>query len=255
VLQGEIMYTGEAPTLLTGGVKINQMPEKPTKTKNGDLTQLDIAQSHFFTVQIYSPGSGLIDRKGAPFSFASGEGQYKNYIPIKSMNLTYTSYDNMLIPLSIFGDFPIPHRKKLTTISLSCYDLDNDCIEQAVRAWEMRCFPQGKYVEYLDKIKATFTYTSYKVTGEVSFIKSYEVIPANSVTVSRSYEENNAKMVNFSLVAVGEPGASVAGLRLKERGYGDGGETADMTYQLQVSAVANPTAGYNATTASDIDYN
>ena len=218
-----------AEYLLKGGVSTTVAPS--TQTSNGDpLDNWDIAQSHFFTVQI----SQLLDKNGKTFSFASGQGTYKDYVPIKSMNLTYTSYDNMSVPFNIFGDLPLLHRKSVSTIAFSCYDIDQDVIEMALRAWENRCFPEGRYVAYLDDIKATFKYRSYDVTGKMNFEKEFLVIPASGVSVSRSYEENAAKMLNFSLAVVGLPGASASsgrGLRIAEYGYGDGYESADILYE------------------------
>ena len=218
--------------LLRGGIETNVAPS--SSNSNGDpLDNWDIAQSHFFTVQI----SQLLDKNGKTFSFASGHGTYKDYVPIKSMNLTYTSYSNMNIPFGIFGDLPILHRKNVSTISFSCYDIDQDPIEMALRAWENRCFPEGRYVAYLDDIKATFKYRSYDVTGKMNFEKVFLVIPASTVSVSRSYEENSAKLLNFSLAVVGAPGASAKskrGLRIAEYGYGEGYEKADLLYEKNI---------------------
>lgn len=218
--------------LLMGGVSKTEAPS--TKTSNGDpLDNWDIAQSHFFTVQI----SQLLDKNGKMFQFASGQGTYKDYIPIKSMNLIYTSYDNMSIPFNIFGNLPLLHRKSVSTISFSCYDIDQDVIEMALRAWENRCFPEGRYVAYLDDIKASFKYRSYDVTGKMNFEKEFFVIPSSGVSVSRSYEENAAKMLNFSLAVVGLPGASASsgrGLRIAEYGYGEGYEKADLLYEKNI---------------------
>ena len=217
------------------------------KSSNGNPVDFwDIAQSHFFTVQIYSKptstygkATGLHDKNGKPFNFASGQGTYKDYLPIKSMNFTYTSYDNMSIPLAVLGDFPLLHRKKVTTINFTCYDMDQDVIEDALRYWEMQCFPENKYVEYLDNIKATLTYTSYDVTGKKTFVRTLDVIPTNQVSVSRSYEENGAKLLNFSVIAVGTTGANSkvsGGGIIKERGYGDGNEWANLVYEKQIGA-------------------
>lgn len=225
---------------------VNNQAPKISTDAGGDLIDWwDIAQSHFFTVQIFNDknGAGIHDEKGNPFNFSSGEGVYKNYIPIKTMNFNYTSYDNMTIPFGIFGDFPLLHRKKVTSISFSCYDIDQDAIEKAVKYWEQKCFPKGMYAAYLDDVAAKLSYTSYDVKGKENFTRVLYVIPASSVSVSRSYEENAAKMINFSVVAVGVPGASATtgdlstGQGIKERGWGDGNERANRTYERQVSGV------------------
>ena len=219
------------------------------------LEKWDIAQSHFFTVQIYSrpnedgkaynQATGIHDRDGNPYNFASGEGTYKDYLPIKSMNFTYTSYDNMSIPLAVLGDAQLLHRKKVTTINFTCYDRDDDIIESALKEWENQCFPGDQYVEYLDNIKAKLTYTSYDVKGKITFTGTVYVIPTNSVSVSRSYPENSEKLLNFSVVAVGMVGSSSnnanGGPLIREHGYGWGNEAyADYLFDAKTSAILNP---------------
>ena len=252
VTQGEITYTGGASLLLTGGISTtNDLSKKTSGIGNDLIDYWDIAQSHFFTVQIYSSNgggskaTGLHDIKGSPFSFASGHGTYQDYIPIKSMNFNYTSYDNLNIPFGIFGDFPLLHRKKVTSISFSCYDIDDDRIEKALRYWEQQCFPSDIYVAYLDEVKATLKYTSYDVKGKTNFVRTLDVIPGQSVSVSRDYEENGAKLLNFSVVAVGAPG-------VKERGYGDGNDYADLVYEATVGVgIGDGIVNMNTTNYAD----
>ena len=76
---------------------------------------MDIAQSHHYTIQL----SGFTHYK-------TPEGSFSDFLPTKSINLTYTSYENMSIPVSIFGDFPLLNRKRVSTIALTCYDRDNN---------------------------------------------------------------------------------------------------------------------------------
>lgn len=223
---GEIVYSERSAFLLKTGIEQVAGMDRNNSGNGGglnyeggsgmaksDLAPLeywDIAQSHFFTVEISNnvTGAGLHDGAGVPFRFASGKGTYKNYVPLKTMNFNYTSYENMSIPFGIFGDFPLLHRKKVTTISFSCYDIDQDSIEKALRNWEQECFPEGLYVAYMADVTATLKYVSYDVKGKMNFTRYLEVIPASSVSVSRSYEENGAKMLNFSVVAVGSSGAN-----------------------------------------------
>lgn len=246
ITQGEITYEGGAARLFQLQVSKSDAPKGVSNGISDPIDFWDIAQSHFFTVQIYSPSNpgyphatGLHDKNGQPFSFCSGEGTYRDYIPIKSMNFSYTSYDNMTLPVNIFGDFPLLHRKKMTTVNFSCYDMDQDVIELALKYWENQCFPEN-CVEYLDCIKATLKYRSYDVTGKLNFEKCLSVIPTGQVSVSRSYEENAAKLLNFSVVVVGATGVSAksrragSGYIIKERGYGDGNEYADLTYEKTI---------------------
>ena len=254
VTKGDVTFTGQFAQMLKGGVSTNVTPTNSSSSglKHEGQDWWDIAQSHFFTVQIYSReggrghGSGLHTNTGAPFMFASGA--YKDYIPIKSMNFNYTSYDNMNIPFGIFGDFPLLHRKKVTSISFSCYDIDDDRIEQALKYWEQQCFPSDNYVAFLDEVKATLTYTSYDTKGKKNYVRTLDVIPASTVSVSRDYESNGAKLLNFSVVAVGYPGASAGGVKgdwvLAEWGYTDGNDKVDAYYTRGVSAIVDPSREY-----------
>lgn len=246
VTDGELTYYGDSTKAFNLSAEKSYSPPTNTDAGGDMMDWWDIAQSHFFTVQIYSSknnGVGLHDENGLAFNFASGEGTYKNYIPIKSMNFNYTTYDNMNIPFGIFGDFPLLHKKKVTSISFTCYDIDQDAIEKALRYWEQQCFPKGMYAAYLSDVAAELKYTSYDVKGRVNFTKILEVIPASSVSVSRSYEENAAKLLNFSVVAVGAPGAaattgeSASNGLIAERGYGDGNYNPNRVYETNITSV------------------
>ena len=156
----------------------------------------DVAQSHHYTVQLGENGEFTMYK--TPYN------SFSPFLPVKSINLNYTSYENMSIPVSIFGDFPLLNRKRVSTIGLTCYDLDNNKLEHELRNWEAQCFPQGKYVAYMEDIAKKFTYTGYNVKGQKTLVYSVYVIPSGSVSVSRDYSANDAKMLNFSLVCVGD---------------------------------------------------
>ena len=140
-LLGDLDYVGN--DFFKAQVSETETIKNNGQGQNNDSTQWwDIAQSHFFTIQIYRKdgglASGIHDIYGNPISFASGEGVYQNYIPIKSMNFNYVSYENMNIPLGIFGDFPLLYRRKVASISFTCYDTDQDIMEKALHYWEQQ---------------------------------------------------------------------------------------------------------------------
>ena len=222
VTDGEITYTANSSRFFLNAIKLKEDQSKASAARSSaPLDYWDIAQSHFFTVEI---DDKLHDVNGSPFQFASGKGTYQNYIPLKSMTFSSTSYENMNVPFGIFGDFPLLHRKKVTTINFSCYDIDQDSIEIALREWEKSCFPSGTYVAFLDEIAAKLCYNSYDVKGKLNFSRVLYVIPASTVSVSRSYEENGPKLLNFSVVAVGADGANaLSGMSGTDKG-GDGRE-------------------------------
>jgi hypothetical protein len=110
----------------------------------------------------------------------------------------------MNIPLAIFGDFPLLNKKRVSTIDLSCYDFDSNKLEYELYKWENQCFPKGRFVAYMDEIARKFTYRGYSVEGIETLTYEVYVIPSGNVSVSRDYSANEAKMVNFSLVVVGD---------------------------------------------------
>ena len=180
--------------ILKGGVS---KTEQETKQVTDATLLLDIAQSHHYTVHI--EGLSMTDLKIASSPLAK-----EGFLPVKTMNLKYTSYENMSIPVAIFGDFPLLNKKRVSTIDLSCYDLDTNKLEYALRKWESDCFPKGRFVAYMDDIARKFIYKGYSVEGVNTLTYEVYVIPAGNVTVSRDYSANEAKMLNFSLVVVGD---------------------------------------------------
>lgn len=178
---------------------------------------LDIAQSHHYTIQLEK------------FThYRTPERSFSDFLPVKNINLTYTSYENMSIPVSIFGDFPLLNRKRVSTIALTCFDMDNNRLEFELKQWEAACFPKGRYVAYMEDIARKLTYRGYSVDGKQTLIYSVYVIPSGNVSVSRDYSANDAKLLNFSLVCVGDGstcavGAEGPGVIVEDHGgMGDG---------------------------------
>ena len=73
-----------------------------------------------------------------------------------------------------------------------------------LRKWESDCFPKGRFVAYMDEIARKFTYKGYSVEGKNTLTYEVYVIPSGNVSVSRDYSANDAKMLNFGLVCVGD---------------------------------------------------
>lgn len=166
------------------------------------ISFLNLAQSHHFTIQI---------EKFNMSYFKTPEGTFSEFLPVKSMNYNYVSYENMSIPLSIFGDFPLLNKKRVTTIALTCYDLDDNKLEHELKSWENACFPKGRYVAYMEDIVRKLTYRGYDVKGKETLKHDIYVIPTGNVGVSRDYSANDAKLLVFSLVCVGDGSTCATG--------------------------------------------
>ena len=151
----------------------------------------DISQSHHFTVEM------------SKIKVVFPTAEFGNFLPVKNISYSEITFENMSIPIGIFGTFPITHKKQVGSITLTLYDTAGDNVQAQIRKWEEECFPKGKYVNFLSNIVSEFKYNSYTTTGKLNKSLVLYVIPANSVTTSRSYEENAAKLVNLSLTVVG----------------------------------------------------
>ena len=186
-------------TLLSAEIAQNQIREGDPQVKLSYLLQ-DISQSHHFKVNL--------DKIKVEY-YAKAFGYF---LPVKNISYNEITFENMSIPTGIFGNFPLMHKRHVGTINLTIYDKDSDNIEQQIRQWEAECFPKGKYVNYISEIAGELKYSSYTVTGKLNQSIILHVIPTGSVTINRSYEENNAKLLQLSLAVVGFVGDMNAGL-------------------------------------------
>ena len=193
-----VNYPGGDPFKLSVD-KVNN--ETDPITENVWLT--DIAQSHHFTVQLNELYTKTTARDSVRQYHCPG-GLFSDFLPVKSIQLNYTSYENMSIPFAIFGDFPLLNKKRVSTIAITCYDEDTNQIEYALNVWEDQCFPQGKYVAYLNEVARELVYRGYNVLGEETLRIRKIVIPSGNVTVSRDYSENGAKLITFTLMCIGD---------------------------------------------------
>lgn len=190
----------------------NKPSEQPStaSSKTDEGWAIDIAQSHHFTVEIRDVKNHK-SRSGNLLSYRTPNNVYSNFLPVKSMSLAYPSYENMNVPLSIFGDFPLLMRRRVENITLVCYDEDTSQLEKNLQAWNEECFPQGKYVAYMDDVVKELIYRGYTVDGRESMNVRRLVIPTGQVNVSRDYSENEAKMITFSLACVGDGSTCAVG--------------------------------------------
>lgn len=198
-----VNYIDSKTSEIVKGNSSNSSGGTPISSKiNHGLFLTDIAQAHYFTVSI--EGFNMSN-------FTVPSGVYTNFLPVKNINLSYVSYESMSIPVSIFGDFPLLSKKRVSTISLVCYDTDDNKLEHELLKWENECFPKGRFVAYMEDIVRKFTYKGFDVKGKETFTISFYVIPSGSVSVSRDYSNNDAKLINFSVICVGDGSTSATG--------------------------------------------
>lgn len=220
----------------------SSVPSSQTITEKVWLT--DIAQSHHFTVQLNELFTKTV-AKDRMRQYQCPGGAFSDFLPVKSIQLNYTSYENMSIPFAIFGDFPLLNKKRVSTISITCYDEDTNQIEYALNVWEDQCFPQGKFAAYLNEVSRELVYRGYNVLGEETLKIRKIVIPTGNVSVSRDYSENGAKLITFSLMCIGDgstcqvgtPGNKTQREKVNNQAKGDKGKsTIDLTQGGKVKA-------------------
>lgn len=175
-----------------------------TSPVNSSTFLIDIAQSHHFTVQL----EGFT-------MYTTPAGTFSKFLPVKNLNYNYTSYENMSVPLAIFGDFPLLNRKRVSTLSLSCFDTDDNKLEHELRNWENICFPNGRFVAYMEDIVRKFVYRGYDVKGKETYNASFYVMPSGNISISRDYTANDAKIISFNLVCVGDGETCSTGISRK----------------------------------------
>lgn len=191
-----INFQGESQKLLEGYIsKSNQ-----DSTINGGVSAenvrkslITMAQSSYFTVQL----SGIVDTAFKTEKFGS-------YLPVKSINATLENIEAMTIPVGIFGDLTLPHRKKIGRINIVINDKSDDFFEHALRKWYSHSTGEDSpYIGYLSQIIKVLTIKSYSPTGVLNNTLKYEVMLVDNINISRSYGDNALKEISFSLAVVG----------------------------------------------------
>lgn len=215
-------------------------PKLKPKTQAKGLTQLDIAQSHFFTIQIAGLVHPLMSHRAVssvpdtnmhvldlitPVYKKDENGNevvdykeratlrelekikisgYDKFLPVKSVSLTESGISTLTLPLGIFSDFPIAHRKKITRLNITIVDTDDDWYEQQLRTWYYQTVPSDLgYVGYMSDIIRELTFTSYNTKGDRNYVRRLFVMLVDDMQINRDYESNSFKEIAFSVAVVG----------------------------------------------------
>ena len=229
--------------LNNGGSSPNKTPASSgaTSPTDGKIWAIDIAQSHHFTVQIRDAGEKKTS--GNLVSYKVSSSPFGDFLPVKTMNLTYSGYETMVLPFSAFSDFPLLQRRRVEVINLVCYDEDTSELENNLVVWNNECFPQGKYVAYMDNVVKELVYRGFTVDGRESLNIRRYVIPIGQIQVNRDYEENGAKLINFSLACVGDGSTCATGattFREEPTSMNNDGATITPIKSVQITGKTNP---------------
>ena len=180
---------------LKGGVSYGDswIETNVSQPKSRSLSQIDIAQSHFFKVQI----TGLENKN-------MRHKVYDDFLPVSNVSFLQRGIVNMSLPLGIFADLPIAHKKKVTVINITMYDTDDDFYQRKLQEWyDNTTVDEDGYVGYIDDIVRELTLVSYNTKGKENFRERYSVLLADDMKIDRSTEANGFKMISFSVAIVG----------------------------------------------------
>lgn len=158
-------------------------------------TDIDFSREYHYTIDIPDFNSNLVTKTW---------GGVNKYLPIETVSYSLVNMSTTSFPLGIFGDISFISGKKLNSIELTIVDTQEDTYEKLLTAWERKSIIDNNRVGYLSEIVKILNYKSYKYDGTVNISKSYEVMLAGSIRISRSYASNNFKKITFKVIIVGE---------------------------------------------------
>lgn len=161
------------------------------------VLQKDIAKSSYFTINF----NGMF--ADAQFTVPGGAFGKNQFLPVKSITLSYGSVESINIPVACYSDVPIINKRRIGKITLEMYDLDDDRIENGFRAWMKAMTVDGRSV-YLSEVACPMSYRSYNVKGQLNENSITPlVIPIGELEIHRSYENNTEKLIRVNLAIVG----------------------------------------------------
>lgn len=167
---------------------------------------IDMQQSAYFTMLIegfeYNRyHSAIKSTTSSMGKFDTNESIY--WLPLKSMQYSEGGMENLSIPCGVFADLPLPFRKHCPTLTCECYDHRSDFFEMKLREWHTQSVVTQGFVPVLDSIVRNVEIRSYATNGEINSHQVCQCILVDDISVSRSYEDNGLKSIQFKLIVVG----------------------------------------------------
>lgn len=134
-------------------------------------------------------------------SFSQNTSAY--WMPLKSLNYSQGSLENMSIAVGVLADIQLPFRKHSPTLSVETFDHRSDFYEMKLKEWHSQSVVTNGFVPVLESIVKKVTIRGFATNGEQNTQQECYCILGDDITVNRSYEENALKVVSFKLVVVG----------------------------------------------------
>lgn len=125
------------------------------------------------------------------------------WIPVKSLTYTQGAIENTTFGVGAFADLQLPFRKHSPTLQIEMYDARSDFFEMKLREWHNMSVITDGFVPVLESISKKVQIRSWATNGECNSLTECQCILADDISVTRSYEANDLKIISFKLVVVG----------------------------------------------------
>ena len=129
------------------------------------------------------------------------------WMPLKSLSYSKGSIETMNLAVGAFADIRLPFRKNSPTFTVEMFDHRSDFFEMKLREWHDMSVLSNGYVPVLESIAKKVQIRSWATNGECNSLTECMCILADDITVNRSYDGNDLKLIQFKLVVVGWGGA------------------------------------------------
>lgn len=176
---------------------------------------IDMQQSAYFTILIdgfdysrfyasYKSLTNSRDYGATNSSFDNwGVDASKSFMPVKSLSYSQGSIETMSIACGAFADLALPFRKHCPTLNIEMYDHRSDFFEMKLREWHTMSVVTGGFVPVLESITKKVEIRSWATNGECNSVQSCDCLLADDINVTRTYENNDLKVISFKLIVVG----------------------------------------------------
>lgn len=125
------------------------------------------------------------------------------WLPLKSLQYSQGSIENMTVPVAAFADLQLPFRKRSPSFTVEMYDHRSDFYEMKLREWHTQSVVTGGYVPVLESIAKKVTIRGWATNGECNSVTECLCILGDDITTNRSYDANDLKIISFKLIVVG----------------------------------------------------
>ena len=184
---------------------------------------LDISQSAYFTMLIDGFEYGRFHSSYMSTTTSRNDGRRDNYFNRSNNAFDFgkpsnsTGFENFTQNGSIYWmplkslqytQGSIETMKHSPTFTVEMYDARNDFFEMKLREWHNMSVLTEGYVPVLESICRKVQIRSWATNGECNSLTECQCILADDINVTRSYDGNDLKLIQFKLIVVGWGGSA-----------------------------------------------